>query len=41
MYATIACISGALTGSARPFMLRVMQELRRSSMVICAPERAL
>ena len=30
-----------IAGMARPFMLRVMQELTRSSMVISAPARAL
>ena len=34
-------MSGAAPGMARPFKLRVMQELTRSSIVISAPERAL
>ena len=37
----MACISGESTGNGLPFMLRVMQELMRSSMVISAPVRAL
>ena len=41
MHASSARISRPSAGRGLPFMLRVMQELRRSSMVICAPERAL
>ena len=36
-----AAMSGAWCGMARPFMLRVMQELMRSSIVIGPPVRAL
>ena len=38
---TKAAISGASFGIERPFMLRVMQEFTRSSIVISAPARAL
>lgn len=37
----MACISGESLGKGLPFMLRVMQELMRSSMLIGPPDRAL